>query len=289
MQVYKAIARLNWPRTYVGKLVLVCFSAVMAPLGLLLVACMATDRVNAQALVAFAALAGVAGTMLALVLMHQMLAPMRATWDALEMYIQHGRLPDLPTSYPDEAGRLMAQVQHTIRALDIASKELRRLASLDPLTALHNRRWLIQRGQDEVVRARRENRPLSAILMDLDHFKTINDLHGHGAGDAALIAVAEVMRNALRPYDLLARLGGEEFCLVMPDTDIVVASAVAERLRRAIAEQTIPQVPGSGITASLGVVTLSADDGGFLAFIGRADAMLYGAKRTGRNRVMVAA
>ncbi len=288
MQVYKTMARLNWPRSYVGKLVLICCAAIVAPMALV-AAAQHAGLFGPSASIWAAGLAGLLGTMLALVLMNHMLAPMRATWDALEQYIQRGDLPNLPTVYGDEAGRLMAQVQHTIRALDIASKELRRLASLDPLTALHNRRWLVQRGQDEVVRARRENSPLAAILMDLDHFKGINDHYGHGAGDAALVAVAEIMRGQVRPYDLLARLGGEEFCLVMPDTDIVVASAVAERLRRSIADHPIPQLGGASVTASLGVVVLGPDDGGFLGFIGRADAMLYGAKRTGRNRVMVAA
>jgi len=166
------------------------------------------------------------------------------------------------------------------------SEELRVLARTDPLTGLANRRETLARLQHELDRTARVGRPLSLIMLDLDHFKAVNDTWGHATGDAVLVAVAEVCRKALRRIDLAGRWGGEEFLIVLPDADAEAALAAAERLRAALAQRSITTRDAPlTVSASLGVATASAsmqaDD-----LVAHADAALYRAKEAGRNRVV---
>jgi diguanylate cyclase (GGDEF)-like protein len=168
--------------------------------------------------------------------------------------------------------------------------KLQDLATMDELTGLANRRQFFDLARRETSRARRDGRPIAVALMDLDHFKRINDRHGHAAGDAALKAVAATCRIGVRLSDIVGRYGGEELAFVFPDTDLATAAEVAERLRGAIAAETIA-AGGSRITvaASFGVACspdpANADLEGLLV---AADKALYAAKRAGRNRVELA-
>lgn len=154
----------------------------------------------------------------------------------------------------------------------------------DPLTGLYNRRYLDERLQAETARAQRTGEPLSLIACDIDHFKRINDTHGHGVGDQALIAIANTLQSTARTTDIVARAGGEEFLVVAPGTDLQNASALAERLRQHVAEShpLVGEV-SLDLTASFGVAELSADHDALMA---EADAALYKAKEQGRNRVV---
>ena len=172
------------------------------------------------------------------------------------------------------------------RELKVANETVERLARTDALTGLANRRTLFEGLQREIARADRSAERLSVIMADLDHFKSINDLYGHGTGDLVLGRAAAVFGSQLRPYDLAARYGGEEFVLLLPGAPTDAAIAVAERIRKDVAEIKIPECPRQ-ITVSLGVaswMTGEAAEG----FVARADAALYNAKRTGRNRVEAA-
>lgn len=165
---------------------------------------------------------------------------------------------------------------------------LEHLSREDPLTGLANRRAFDERLGAEVQRAVTASRPLPLALamFDLDHFKTVNDVHGHACGDAVLRTCAELLHSACRPDDVLARYGGEEFVLALPDTGLDAACALCERLRRAVAGYDWPRLrPGLQVTLSVGVATLSPglDAAALLAL---ADARLYAAKREGRNRVV---
>lgn len=165
-------------------------------------------------------------------------------------------------------------------------EELRRLATVDELTGLFNRRHFFAAGRRVLERARRDGRPAALLLFDLDHFKRINDHFGHEAGDRVLRAVASRCRRLLRPGDLLARLGGEEFAALLPDTDAVAASRVAERLRRGIARLEVEV--GEDVvrpTASIGLALAGGVDGGLEALLAAADRALYRAKAKGRDRV----
>ena len=159
------------------------------------------------------------------------------------------------------------------------------LARIDFLTNLANRRAFYEQGERELRSLERNARPAAVAMFDIDHFKSINDRYGHAGGDAAIRAVAELIRANLRASDVAGRLGGEEFALLMPDTSIDAALAVAERLRAAT-ESVVVEHEGRrvGFTISAGVAALPP--GATLdAWIARADAALYQAKQSGRNRV----
>ncbi|OLP57843.1 hypothetical protein BJF93_13410 [Xaviernesmea oryzae] len=166
------------------------------------------------------------------------------------------------------------------------TQELKRLAETDLLTGLANRRRLDEALDREIAKARREGTALSVILGDIDHFKAINDRHGHKLGDAVLVAFAEILRQDLRPRDTLGRWGGEEFMLICPATELEAARDIAETIRLRIAQTPLPVVGCR--TCSFGTAMLapqeSADE-----LVGRADAALYRSKHLGRNRVAISA
>lgn len=160
---------------------------------------------------------------------------------------------------------------------------LAQLASTDELTGLANRRRFTEALRLELARARRTGDPLALVLADVDHLKQINDTFGHPAGDAAIRHVASRLRQGCREIDLAARLGGEEFGLILPGTDRAGAVAVAERIRRDLADSTVASM--GSVTASMGVTTFPHDGLLERQIVEAADARLYAAKALGRNRV----
>lgn len=183
------------------------------------------------------------------------------------------------------ASAFAAQVAITLENARLYA-EVERLAITDELTALYNRRYLVEWGAREFARARRYRHPLSAILLDIDHFKRVNDVYGHPVGDQVLRAVGRRIRENLRSIDLVGRYGGEEFVVLLPETGQDEAFLVAERLRRALCEIAVDTSGGSlEITVSLGVATVTEDCPDLPALLERADAAMYAAKRAGRNRV----
>jgi two-component system cell cycle response regulator len=194
---------------------------------------------------------------------------------------------------PFDAGELVARVkvQLKIKALQDELKRsnelLKELSNTDPLTHLYNRRYLTKVLSIELIRAKRYNESLSFIILDIDHFKKVNDAYGHQNGDTVLSAVAEVVQAGRRCYDIAARYGGEEFVLVLPGTTLAGGITVAERLRedvRAISFK--PPLEQLSITISLGVATFpSAQIEDEDSLIRQADEALYRAKQNGRNRV----
>lgn len=170
--------------------------------------------------------------------------------------------------------------------LDEAQLLLRRQASTDELTGLRNRRNSMKRLNEEFLRAGREGDPLSLIIVDIDHFKKINDSYGHPFGDVVLKHVAATLREMLRSYDIIGRIGGEEFMIISPGLDLEEAAALADRLRLAIAGERVSE---GGIlvrvTVSAGVASIITEDDSVQALIKRADMALYRAKQSGRNQV----
>jgi diguanylate cyclase (GGDEF)-like protein len=173
------------------------------------------------------------------------------------------------------------------RELEAAKQLIEEQARRDGLTGLFNRRHLFEVLNLEIERAKRGLQRLSLVLVDLDHFKTVNDEHGHAAGDAVLAAAASFMKKSLRPYDIAARYGGEEFILLLPSTPVDDARLVAERLRGGLEGLSI-EGHEKKVTASFGVAEWRASETSE-ALIARADRALYDAKDAGRNRVVVAA
>lgn len=159
----------------------------------------------------------------------------------------------------------------------------RRAAVLDPLTGLLNRAKLDERFEEVRQVAVARDRTVGLLLCDLDHFKLVNDHHGHAAGDAVLVATADELRRALPDFELIYRLGGEEFAIVLPDTDLTSATAHAELVRGAIVRA---RPGGVDVTTSVGVAVGDPADLDFAALFASADAALYRAKHAGRNRVV---
>jgi diguanylate cyclase (GGDEF)-like protein len=184
----------------------------------------------------------------------------------------------------DQGGAVISHLNITARKVfEIA---LEKLASTDPLTGLPNRRFFMESGKQDLERVRRFAVPASLVKIDLDHFKAVNDTYGHAAGDEALRRVSQACRAALRPFDVLARLGGEEFAVVLPGADEEAATLAAERLRVVVRDMTIKTGQSQfSITASFGVTEMSPHDLKFDGCLSRADAALYRAKHAGRNCV----
>ncbi len=167
---------------------------------------------------------------------------------------------------------------------------LRFLATTDALTGVANRRSLLRRAEHEFRRARRYRRPMALLLLDLDHFKRVNDTWGHFAGDEALKALCDVCLGSLRSSDMLGRLGGEEFAVLLPETGVHDACGTGERIRQLV-EQLEVDWHGRTIrmTVSIGVATIEQSDPDIYSLMRRADLALYTAKDVGRNRVVLCA
>jgi len=189
-------------------------------------------------------------------------------------------------AYIAEVERLNGELEHRVA---MRTAELERLAMLDPLTGAGNRRHLDDRAAREIDDQQRSAQPIGVVLIDLDHFKQVNDRWGHPAGDQVLQQVVRIAKAELRTSDFLARIGGEEFVILLPGESVRTAADVAERVRRAIENHPI-DVSGLSIpvTASFGVTTMGVDNL-LESALERADRALYAAKHGGRNRVVVAA
>ena len=187
---------------------------------------------------------------------------------------------------PFDPAELHARLRSGKRIVELEEK-LRRQATIDALTGLLNRGAIMDRLTSEIERSIREGHPLCIAMVDLDHFKKLNDTHGHSAGDTALCEAARKMSFVLRPYDAVGRYGGEEFIVVFPRCDESIAMGIAERIRSSIAQPIRIEDQQISVTASIGVAraihSKSAD-----AIMQAADDALFRAKQLGRNRVELA-
>lgn len=186
------------------------------------------------------------------------------------------------------AGYIATGVTAVLLLASDLSHQLRRLAASDPLTGILNRRGFEVAAERFVANARRHRLPITVAIADLDHFKSVNDRFGHAAGDTALRRFAALVGGAVRSGDIFARIGGEEFGLVLVGTSAEAAAEVLDRLRVTIAQMPIEGVPPGTLTASFGVAELTEGDEGLRPILARADRALYRAKQEGRNLVKIA-
>jgi diguanylate cyclase (GGDEF)-like protein len=216
------------------------------------------------------------------------------------MFLKYGGfVPDFPLMYyfamMAPVFSVSAYFKHLMNGLMKANEAYRSqiegLAHLDGLTGTHNRRFFMEEAQRMLKQAQRGQRETCLIMFDIDHFKRINDRHGHGMGDQAIMAAAHLLQRTLRETDLVARYGGEEFVALLPDADLASAQVAAERVRAAIEASRLPLAIGEEplqFTASLGVARAEGPEDTLPALLDRADKALYAAKDGGRNRVEVA-
>jgi diguanylate cyclase (GGDEF)-like protein len=287
LRTYALISKWGFPKTYRGKLVLVTFLAAQAPLlaTALYLLLGSGAALRASALLVVVALTGAA---LALLALGALLAPVRLTSSAIERYLEDRSKPDLPTGFSDEAGRLMADARHAIEYLDSTIRSLEGLSGTDHLTGLPNRRSGEERLTEDLARAKRSGAFLTVAVVDVDKFKTINDTHGHHAGDLCIRHVAEVIRCSVREGDWLARWGGDEFVLALWEASLFASPETA--LGRINAELRRSPVRLSGevelvLSVSVGARRYAGEDD-FRELLAKADAAMYQAKREGRAWVL---
>ena len=183
--------------------------------------------------------------------------------------------------YPIVVGLTTYRLSRKVRQ---QNQMLAALSSTDGLSGLLNRRHWEQALSAEFQRCRRLGHPSALLLLDVDNFKAINDTHGHGAGDEAIRAVADLLRDRLRHHDVPCRYGGEEFAALLPGANLMAARITAERVRKAVEEAVLDPKSGVRATVSIGVAAIDARDEGYGDAVARADRALYRAKQGGRNR-----
>jgi two-component system cell cycle response regulator len=187
----------------------------------------------------------------------------------------------------DELGELATAFNAMAEKLEQNQKALYELAIRDGLTGLYNHHTFYALLADELARAQRFKRPVALLMLDIDHFKRVNDTHGHQAGDAILKGLSELLAQQARAIDRVCRYGGEEIAVILPETDPDAADNIAERLRAAVEAQPFNVNAGTPvhITVSIGVASWSMQGDGADTLVAAADAALYAAKRSGRNRI----
>lgn len=196
-----------------------------------------------------------------------------------------------PFVYPVLAARMRSALRllESQRLLALANQSLAKLASQDPLTGVYNRRYFFDRANGEFSACIRHNRHMGLIMLDVDKFKTLNDQYGHTMGDTALAQLCHTANQLIRAGDFIGRMGGEEFAICCPETDLAGIQVMAERIRSTIEKQVIRYGDQScSMTVSLGVTYNLEEDSGFNKLYERADQLLYRAKEQGRNRVIAA-
>ena len=188
-----------------------------------------------------------------------------------------------------ELEQRMLGLQRENLDLTVKNRMLSEVSSRDSLTGLYNRWFVLEKIDSELNRALRHGSPMSLLMLDLDHFKRINDTFGHTAGDQVLQGIGRLLRESCRVYDVPGRYGGEEFCIVLPETKSGNTTIVAERIRQRLASSALPCGDGSiAVTASIGIAGTDSTEAAVLSpaeLIERADRALYAAKNRGRNRV----
>jgi two-component system cell cycle response regulator len=227
---------------------------------------------------------------------HARLERMGANWALSDVGSRHGtfvnevRLEGTRILRPHDKVRFGRVIVAFLSGADVETARIAQIAhaaEYDALTGLRLKQRFLDMAAAEVRRATRHGRRLSLLMLDIDHFKRINDRYGHPAGDSVLAEVGRVLQTRMREYDLVARYGGEEFVILLPEADLAAAKQVAESLRETVAAISIPTDQGViRPTISCGAVALTSPESGVEDLVRRADAALYEAKQSGRNRVV---
>jgi len=197
--------------------------------------------------------------------------------------VLHKELNDSKKELEELNNTLEMKIEQKTKSLVLANEKLNHLASKDSLTNIFNRRMVDEYLLQEVARSKRHRDPLSLIMIDIDHFKEVNDIYGHQVGDEVIVKTTEIISSSIRVSDIFGRWGGEEFIILLPMSDLTSATTLAQNLREKVQNHEFSRVGKK--TISLGVTQLTEDDD-ILSFVRRSDDALYKAKKSGRNRVV---
>ena len=272
-------------RSIVAKIFAICFVAIHLPLIAAMVSMGGFERSLLNPLFGVLLAATLVGAGFCLWLCYRLLRPISQLSAALDGYKPGEPIKLAVTGRSDEVGRLQQAAVELTGELDTLFARLRREATEDPLTGLCNRRAMMERAAGVLDRGTSAKGQVSLIVFDLDRFKAINDNHGHGVGDSVLIEVGQLLSRSVRPTDIAARMGGEEFAVLLPQTGPAEALAIAERLRDMLRESEIGPLGKGAVTASFGVVTSAALVPDLRQLLNLADRSLYLAKQRGRDRI----
>jgi diguanylate cyclase (GGDEF)-like protein len=267
------------------KIFSICFVSTHVPLLALVICLFNGFRSEAMPVLILVLAATLVGTAFCLISVWALIKPLNDVAGVVEAYRSSGAVRSVRSRRKDEVGIVSNGISVLITELDATLSQLRRQATTDVLTGLGNRRWLKDIGALEIARAARERTPISVVVFDLDHFKSINDEFGHDVGDQVLMMAGATIQHNLRPYDIAARIGGEEFCLILPRTDMDAAISIAERLRTQFESKVVGPLPARRVTASFGVYRGDPASETLKSMLMAADRKLYSAKDGGRNAV----
>ncbi|MGO4438757.1 GGDEF domain-containing protein [Rhizobium sp. RAF56] len=284
-----SVAREKLASSLALKVLAICIAATNIPLLVLVLSLWAKYAGTSLPLMPLMLVATLLGTALCLVSVWQLIRPLHRIAATIENYRDNGEVLSVACKRTDTSGAAVNGVAKLIVELDATLSQLRRQATTDVLTGLGNRRWLSDLGTMEVARAIREKSSLSVVVLDLDFFKTINDEFGHDVGDQVLMMTGMTIQNGLRPYDIAARIGGEEFCVVLPGANLEQATNIAERLRIDLSARSVGPIPAGRVTASFGVYQGDPENETLKTMMTAADELLYAAKHSGRNQVLASA
>jgi len=198
---------------------------------------------------------------------------------------------ELMKEQAEKLNNLIIQLNRLNKELKAANKRLEEMTIIDELTGLFNRRYFNRRLLSELKRAEQYNHPLALFMIDIDHFKVYNDINGHLSGDKVLEGIADILEHESRDIDIVARFGGEEFCIILPEIEGKEAQGIAERIRKAVEDTRFENEelqPSGKLTVSIGVASFPRDAKTTQALIEMADKAMYQAKKMNRNKVVVA-
>jgi diguanylate cyclase (GGDEF)-like protein len=291
LKTYASLARIGFPKSYSAKIMLVVFAGTHLPLVAMVLYLLLVSpggpgtHLGVLAALLIATLLGFVATLLVL---RALLAPVRLASSSLEAYLDERRKPELPIGFSDEAGKLMADVQHALDHLDSTIRSLEGLSGTDHLTGLPNRRKGEERLSEDHARAKRGGTFLTVAVVDVNNFKAINDTHGHQAGDACLRHVARVIRRNVREGDWLCRWGGDEFVLALwEDSVFALPEAVLGRINVDLRRSPVALPWGEELVLSISVgAHRYAGEDDIRELLAKADAAMYEAKREGRAWVL---
>jgi diguanylate cyclase (GGDEF)-like protein len=287
MRSFAIISRIPWPTSFAGRIMVICFLTTHIPLLALIVwITTSTQGFNSTTLgfIAVVLAATVISCAATLALIWLALRPLNLVCNAFDQFVDQRTVPTLPTNFRCEIGRVMASTQCVLENMARALNVLETEANFDPLTGVGNRRWLFQ----EITRKRDLATPaqgMGIVLVDIDHFKEINDSFGHVCGDTVLRGIAETFEEIAGVNASIARVGGDEFCLVIEQSDFEQTIDTAQEICRVVASNSYASLPPGQVTASFGVTTLNPAEE-MLTILERADEFLYRAKTEGRNCVV---